>query len=109
MRVGTPREFGWLKGIVAATVLLNLADGVATLLSVYGGVAPEANPLMGRLLAVDPVLFMAVKTVLVLGGLYLLWRLRLRPAAVVALFFAFLVYYAVAIYHVTMVGILMAS
>jgi hypothetical protein len=99
IEIGTPKQFRWLKGIVATVIILNLLDGILTMVWVFSERANEANPLMAPLIEANPVLFIAVKMALVFLGTYLLWRLRKRALAVVAIFAAFLVYYAILILH----------
>ena len=99
LEIGTYREFRFLRQLVAAVLVLNLLDGVLTMVWITSGVASEANPFMERLAHEQPVLFMAVKTALVGLGSYVLWKQRKRPAAVVAIFLCFLAYYFVLLYH----------
>ena len=89
----------WIEGIIGALLVLNLCDAVFTLLWVRLGLASEANHLMRELVEEHAILFMVVKIGLVALGSLLLWRRRHRPVAVVAIFGAFLVYYAVLLYH----------
>jgi hypothetical protein len=98
-KIGTHQHFRWLKGIIVAVLCLNLLDAVLTIFAVETGRATEANPLMKPLVHESPVVFLIVKTMLVLLGCFLLWRLRKRPFAVFSIFLAFLVYYGIVIYH----------
>jgi hypothetical protein len=97
-QIGTIEHFRWLKGIIGATLILNLLDAIFTIIVVVSKRAREANPLMADLLE-SPWLFMFVKLGLVSLGSYLLWRLRKRKLAVLAIFVAFMVYYFVLLYH----------
>ena len=97
--VGTPRQFGWLHGIVQALLLLNLFDAMMTLGWIAAGQAYEANPLLAELAHNRPVLFALAKTTLVSLGCVLLWRQRHRPVAVIGIFAGFMVYYLLALYH----------
>ncbi len=99
MDVGTDRHFTWLKGVVATIFVLNVLDGVLTVFWVSSGLAEEANPLMDELLHMSPALFMIGKLSLVALGSVLLWLNRNQPAAVVAIFCLFLVYYCLLLYH----------
>jgi MFS superfamily sulfate permease-like transporter len=99
MEVGTTRQFLWLKWVIGLTFILNAIDGVLTVAWVLSGHAQEANPIMDHLLDVDPVVFIVVKLTLVALGSFLLWRLRRIPAAVVAIFLLFIVYYSILVYH----------
>lgn len=98
--IGTPQQFRWLLGIVKVVLVLNLLDAVFTLLWVYAGFAREANPLIDELVHEAPVAFAAAKIAIVGLGSLLLWRLRRRPLAVVAIFAAFLAYYAILLAHI---------
>ena len=107
--IGTPRHFAWLHGIVKGVLVLNLLDAVFTLLWVGAGLAEEANPLMEELVTGHPVLFTLTKLGLVGAGSWLLWRWRTRPLAVVAIFVAFVSYYAVLAHHLGYLGILVGN
>jgi uncharacterized membrane protein len=100
LSVGTPEHFRWLHGIVKTVLVLNLLDAIFTLIWVRFGLAREANLMIDRLVERHAVTFIAVKIGLVGMGSWLLWQRRNRPAAVVAIFVAFLAYYAVLLYHV---------
>ncbi|HOO90379.1 MAG TPA: DUF5658 family protein [Syntrophales bacterium] len=99
LSVGTPQHLKWLNGIIIAVVVLNILDLLFTLLWSQLGLMREVNILMGQLLYVRPVLFALVKIVLVSLSLYLLWRYRKHPFAVVGLFSVFTVYYSVLLHH----------
>lgn len=110
-QIGTREHYRWLEGIVKGTLVLNLLDAIFTLLWVASGLAREANPLLHHLVHDYPLAFVASKLALVGLGSLLLWRLRERPLAVVAMFVAFLAYYTLLLIHVdylaTVVGILL--
>lgn len=99
MKIGTKLQFQWLKWIIGIIFILNAIDGVLTVFWVFSGSASEANPIMDHLIEVDPVVFMTVKLVLVALGSYLLWRVRHKRAAVVAIFVLFMVYYGILVVH----------
>ncbi len=107
MLVGTPVHFRWLNGIVKAVLVMNLLDAVLTLLWVQSGFATEANPLIAEIVEEHAVLFVVSKLSLVSLGTALLWRHRHRPLAVVGIFAAFMVYYAVFLYHLSFASILL--
>ncbi|MBI4510026.1 MAG: hypothetical protein HY698_10360 [Deltaproteobacteria bacterium] len=90
----------WVTGLAQATLVLNLLDGVFTLLVVLSGLAVEANPLMGRLLDLGPVQFMVGKTALVSMGVWLLWRMRSNRLAVAGLMATMVVYALLVLYHI---------
>jgi hypothetical protein len=92
---------GGLLGVVASIFLLNALDGMLTLAWVGSGRATEFNPLMDRLLTIHPVLFMAIKMLLVCLGVLLLWRFRDRTAAVASLYLCLAAYSLILVYHST--------
>ena len=98
-KIGNSEHYLWLKGIIAVTLILNVADGVFTIYWVSNGKATEANPMMDALLMRSPEMLMLGKLALVSLGCFLLWRLRCRPLAVIGVFIAFGVYYGITIYH----------
>ena len=98
MKIGEPRHFLWLKGIISTVLILNMLDGVLTLVWVFSERAEEKNPLMAQIVS-HPVLFITLKMALVGMGSYLLWRFRKKALAVVAIFIAFFVYYWILLLH----------
>jgi hypothetical protein len=100
-RIGTYRQFLFLRRMVMAVLILNLLDGILTLVWITTGVAEEANPLLADLVNEQPILFMGAKTALVGLGSLLLWWRRKRPMAVVAIFICFVVYYLLLLYHLS--------
>ena len=109
LSIGTREHFRWLEGIVKVTLVLNLLDAVFTLLWVYAGLATEANPFLDELVHEYPLPFMLAKLALVGLGSLLLWRLRQRPLAVVAMFVAFLAYYALLLVHIDYLSLLLGT
>lgn len=99
IEVGHSHHFQWLRGIVAATLILNLTDAVLTMIWLMLGAATEANPVMDALLRLGPVAFVTGKLLLVSLGTALLWQFRRRSLAVVAIFVSFLAYYFLLLYH----------
>jgi len=99
MKVSTPHQETWLKGMIAGIAVLNVLDGVLTLVWIYSGKAIEGNPLLADLVNTHPLAFMLAKLALVTLGLVLLWRLRQHPVAVITIFLAFLAYYLLLLYH----------
>ncbi|MEM7411218.1 MAG: DUF5658 family protein [Myxococcota bacterium] len=102
--VGTAEQYRWLHGIVKTVLILNLLDALFTLLWVRWGVAREANLLVESLVNEHAIGFVLVKTALVGMGSWLLWEKRQYPAAVIAIFIAFLAYYWVVLYHLQYAG-----
>lgn len=109
LRVGTPRQFRWLAGVVKAVVVMNVIDAVLTLYWVRGGFATEANPLMEQIVTHNGLLFVVCKIALVVLGSTLLWRYRRTPLAVLGIFAAFLVYYAVLLMHLRFASLLVGQ
>lgn len=100
-RIGTYQQFKFLRWVVMSVLVMNLVDGLLTLVWIWTGLAHEANPLLADLVDNQPVLFMAAKTSLVGLGSWLLWHHRKRKAAVVAIFVCFLAYYYILLYHLS--------
>jgi hypothetical protein len=92
------RTLRWAAGLV---VVLNLLDALWTITFLEAGVADEANPLMVSALAHGPVGFMIAKLALVSLSVMLLWRLRHRRSAVLALWSGAMAYSLVVAYHVS--------
>jgi len=97
--IGTAQHFRWLQGIIKWLLVLNLLDGLFTLVWVQYFYAEEFNVMLRDLAHGKMVLFMVVKLTLVSLGSLFLWRNRNHPLAVVAIFLAFFVYYLVLLYH----------
>ena len=97
--IGTPEQVQWLLGLVKAIFVLNLLDAVFTLIWVHAGLAEEANALMRDLVNNHAVRFVLAKLALVSLGSILLWYRRHHPLAVIAIFFTFLAYYLIFLYH----------
>ena len=98
--VGTPEHFRWLHGISKCLLVLNLFDGILTVLWIQLSYAREWNVFMRGLAHSDLVLFMLVKLAVVSLGTLFLWRNRHHPLAIVAIFLAFSAYYLVLLYHI---------
>lgn len=109
MHIGTSRHYRWLAWIVGAVIVLNLLDAGFTLVWVRTKRAEEANPLIRSLVEDHPAVFVAAKMALVGLGTALLWMRRHRPAAVVAIFAVFLIYYVLLLYHIGFVGRLLGG
>jgi len=84
---------------LAALLLLNLADALFTLVFLQLHLAEEANPLMRAAYEGSPVLFLAVKLLLVHAGALLLWVHRAFAVARTALVVAICLYAVIAAYH----------
>ena len=99
MAIGTGEHFQWLYGIAKWILVLNLFDGVFTLIWVEYFHAQEWNVMMADLVHSSALAFMMVKLTLVSLGTLFLWRNRSNPLAVVCLFVAFFSYYLVLLVH----------
>ena len=97
--VGTSEHFGWLYTIAKCLLVLNLLDGIFTLIWIEHFGATELNILMKDLVENSPLLFMLVKLTLVSLGTLFLWRQRSNWLAVVSLFVAFFSYFWVLLVH----------
>lgn len=99
LAIGTSEHYRWLYGITQSLLVLNLLDGVFTLLWVQLFGAEEANIFLSDLVEGHAVGFMLVKLTLVSLGTVFLWRRRDNPLAVIAIFVAFFSYYEVFLFH----------
>lgn len=99
LAVGSRQHFEWLYAIAKWLLVLNLLDGVFTLIWVEHFGAGEFNIMMRDLVTQSAVLFMMTKLTLVSLGTLFLWRNRSNPLAVVSLFLAFFSYYLVLLIH----------
>lgn len=97
--IGTMEHFQWLYGIAKALLVLNLLDGIFTLIWVEHFGASERNFMLVDLVQNSAVLFMLTKLTLVSLGTLFLWRNRNNALAVTCLFFAFFSYYLVLLFH----------
>jgi hypothetical protein len=87
--------------LAAAILILNLGDAVFTLLYTGTGLATEGNPVMELFLDHSALGFMVFKLVLVSGGVFVLWRLRQRRAAVAGLVGTVMAYSTLLLYHLS--------
>lgn len=99
LSVGTAEHFEWLYMIAKGLLVLNLLDGVFTLVWVEHFGAAEWNFMMEDLVQTSALLFMLTKLTLVSLGTLFLWRNRNNPLAVISLFMAFFSYYLVFLFH----------
>jgi len=93
-------EFPRYKVGLKAIICLNLLDAVFTMIWVIGGIAEEANPLMEYLLSESPAAFMCYKILIVHLCVGLLWRLRSRKFARIAITPALLTYIGIVAFHI---------
>ena len=99
LALGTQEHFEWLYAIAKWILVLNLLDGVFTLIWVEYFGAGEKNVMLSDLVHTSALLFMLVKLTLVSLGTLFLWRNRNNRFAVVCMFFAFYSYYLVLLIH----------
>jgi len=97
--IGTHQHFQWLDGIAKSILVLNLVDGVFTIVWVEFLQAQEMNFMMRDLVQTSALSFMLVKLTLVSLGTLFLWRYRSNALAVISLFLAFFSYYWVLLVH----------
>ena len=90
--------------IMAAIFTMNVFDAVATITWVTMGVATEANPLMDELLRVHPVMFVAVKLLLIGLGISLLWLRRQHWLSRAGVGGLFIIYSGLSLYHLSAIG-----
>ena len=88
-----------LNGLIYILLLFNMVDGLLTIAWVESGRAVELNPLMDYLIGIHPVLFMAIKLLLVSLGSLLIWRYRDRFLAVASLYLCVTAYSLLMLYH----------
>ena len=99
LTIGTGEYVRFLNGIAKWLIVLNLLDGIFTLIWVEHFGAGEWNVMMRDLVYQSPLLFMLVKLTVVSLGTIFLWRHRSRALAVISLFVAFFSYFLVVLYH----------
>lgn len=99
LAIGTSEHFRWLYAIAKWVLVLNLLDGVFTLIWVQYFGAAERNFMLSDLVETNALLFMLVKLTLVSLGTLFLWRYRSNALAVISMFLAFFSYYLVLLVH----------
>jgi hypothetical protein len=82
-----------------ALLILNLLDGLFTLLFLQLGVAEELNPIMRLAYEQSPLFFMFSKLVIVNAGLWLLCLHRRLRASRIAIRAGAVVYSIIVVYH----------
>ena len=97
--ISADRHGRLLLGMAKWLLVLNLLDGIFTLVWVEYFEAQELNLMMRDLAHGSPVLFMLAKLSLVSLGTLFLWRHRNYQMAVISLFVAFFAYFLVFLYH----------
>lgn len=89
----------YLSPASVALLVLNLLDGLFTLLFLQLGVAEELNPLMRAAYEQSPFFFMFSKLVIVNAGLWLLCLHRRLRASRIAIRAGAVVYALIVVYH----------
>ena len=89
----------YLSPASVALLMLNLMDGLFTLLFLQLGVAEELNPLMRVAYEQSPLVFMFSKLVIVNAGLWLLCLHRRLKASRIAIRAGAVVYGIIVVYH----------
>lgn len=105
MKIILPHQYRWLQITIVGILLLNVIDGILSILWIGSGKAVETNPLLEMLINQHPILFMITKLSLVVLGVVLLWRLKHHPLAIVTIFTMFLLYYYVLLIHLRAMNI----
>ncbi|KUO66113.1 MAG: hypothetical protein APF84_12390 [Gracilibacter sp. BRH_c7a] len=82
--------------------ILSIIDGILTLWGLRLNIIEEVNPMMKFFIKLSPVVFMAIKIFLSLLLIALLWRIgdRLHKSIIYLLWFSFVVYSLVIIFHI---------
>jgi hypothetical protein len=89
----------YLSPASVALLMLNLLDGLFTLMFLQLGVAEELNPLMRVAYEQSPLVFMFSKLVIVNAGLWLLCLHRRLRASRIAIRAGAVVYGIIVVYH----------
>lgn len=84
--------------LLLGTLLFNVADASLTLWVVAEGIAVEANPLLQGPMETGPLAFIAVKSGLAGGGVYLMWRRRDHLIVVTGAYVCFVVYWSLVLW-----------
>jgi hypothetical protein len=85
------------KAGLGFVLVANVIDAFITVKIARNGPFKEANPLMEVVLDLNPVIFVAVKTCLVLGGLYLMWKHSDKLLTQMGAYLLFVVYFTLII------------
>jgi len=99
--------FFWVDFMLRSVLVLNLLDGILTLVWVKQGLAEEANLFLRGLVHNNPVAFILVKISLVSICSLVLWKNKKQPFAVQGLFLVFAIYSAIFLYHMHFLIILL--
>lgn len=98
-----------MRLLLGSILVFNLFDAVATIFWVHALLAVEANPLMDHLLQYSPVLFVAVKMLLVSLGASLLWQKRSYLMTVLATWLLWGIYVMLTLYHLAAMTAILLS
>ena len=99
--------FAWVKFFLKSIIVLNLLDGILTLVWVKYGLAEEANLFLRGLVHNQPVTFILLKISVVTLCCLFLWKNRSHPFAEKGLFIVFSIYSAIFVYHLHFLNILL--
>ena len=86
--------------LLSLLIMFSLIDGFASAIWVNYHFANEANPIMAALMDIDLSLFLYIKIGVTLICGILLWKIRYRPLAKIALVFALAIYTYVLYKHI---------
>ena len=98
-RIRPAPHLRWLADVTKWVLVLNVLDGVLTILWTHLGLAEEANPLLRPVLRHSAIAFIVLKLGAVSGGTVFLWRRRCHPMAAAAIVGSFLAYFLVFLHH----------
>jgi hypothetical protein len=93
----------WFRIVIGSVFVMNVLDGLLTLVWKFSLIAEEANPLMAGLIAFNPVLFIITKMALVYLGLTLLWRYRHTQLALLGGGLGFVCYASIIVVHLSLI------
>ena len=99
-------QFVWFSRFLGTLVVMNVLDGAFTLFWILTNRAVEANPLMALAIEIHPAFFMTIKVLLVNAGSVLLLKYCYKTLASISIAIAFCTYWAIMLYHWTMVCVL---
>jgi hypothetical protein len=84
---------------IVATLVLNVIDATGTVLVLEKGLALEANPILQAAYEWGGIVaLVAVKSILVASGSFILWRYRGRLAARLGAYVCFVTYWALVLW-----------
>ena len=104
-RIRAAPHLRWLANVTKWVLVLNVLDGVLTILWIQLGLAEEANPLLRPVLRHSAIAFIVLKLGAVSSGTMFLWRRRCHPMAAAAIVGSFLAYSLVFLLHLGRIAV----